>query len=271
MRSGLYRVLWACALGLHKAGNAFVFIAAGLLRRDELRAAGQEEWSTFNPSAADVDSGLTPDECQFYVRFLRRSDRVLLVGCGTGRDLLALRSMNYDVTGLEQIPAVAESARGHLARRGIEGTVQTGFIQTAELNGTYDAVIFSNGCYSYLHHSRERVKTLARIKAHLSADGRVLFSYLPFKRQSQIGRWLTRLAAVLGRTDWVPEPGDIFSAELTTGVIRYEHDFEPHEFARECASAGLQVVSDVESRDLLRFAVATRIASRERGSPENVE
>jgi hypothetical protein len=84
----------------------------------------------------------------------------------------------------------------------------------------------------------------------------VLVSYLQFRRQSRIGLGLARLGARLGGADWMPEPGDIFTADMASGIVRYEHDFEPQEFARECASAGFHVVSDAESRDLLRLAVA---------------
>ena len=50
---------------------------------------------------------------------MRLSDRVLLIGCGTGRDLLALRQLGYDVTGLEQSTALADEARATLSTHGL--------------------------------------------------------------------------------------------------------------------------------------------------------
>ena len=255
----LYRALLTSAYGLYKAGNGCLFVAAGLLRRDELQSASVDQYRTFNVSAFDVDSGLSPAEQLFYSRFLRHKDRILLAGCGTGRDLIALQQLGYDVTGLEPVPEVVELARQHLARRGLSALVQTGLIQNAELGGRYSAIIFSNGCYSLLQGSAVRIATLNRVAEHLTPSGRVIVSYHPASRQSRLGRWLTRTAAWLSGGDWVPEPGDTFSRDLyVPGLIRYHHAFGPTEFARECEAAGLTLLADETFSEGYRFAAAER-------------
>jgi SAM-dependent methyltransferase len=160
VRALAYRALVSSAYNLHRAGNGCLFFAAGLLRRDELESASIDQYRSFNTSALEVDAGLSPAEHAFYARFLRDRDRILLAGCGTGRDLIALQELGYDVTGLEPVAEVVEIARQHLKRRGLSVTVEIGLIQTAELSGHYDAVIFSNGCYSLLQGSAVRIATL---------------------------------------------------------------------------------------------------------------
>jgi len=210
MRRVIYRVLCACSSVPGRAGNAFLFLAAGLRRSSELETCSLDEWNTFSISDAEVDAGLEPDERRFFSKFLRPSDRVLLVGCGGGRDLVALCSMGHDVNGIDQSPVLIQSARSHLERRGMTAVLRAGAIQHVEVDGLYGAVIFSLGCYSLIRGAQTRIATLSRLRAHLSPGGRVLFSYHPFKSQSCIGRWLTRTSARVSGADWLPEPGDVF-------------------------------------------------------------
>jgi SAM-dependent methyltransferase len=257
LRALAYRALIASAHNLFKAGNGCLFIAAGLLRRDELQQASFDQYRDFNLTAQEVDAGLSPAEQTFYSRFLRSHDRILLAGCGTGRDLIALHELGHDVTGLEPVADVAEFARQHLARRGLWQPVLTGLIQNVPLNGRYDAVIFSNGCYSLLQGSAVRIATLRRVAQHLVPGGRVIVSYHPARHQSRIGCWLTRTTARLSAGDWVPEPGDTFSRDLfVPGLIRYHHAFTPQEFARECDAAGLTLLADEMFGEGYRFAAA---------------
>jgi SAM-dependent methyltransferase len=259
VRGALYRMLLTSAHGLFRAGNGFLLLAAGLLRFDELRTAAVEQYRSFNISEFDVDAGLTLSEDAFYTRFLRKRDRILLAGCGTGRDLIALRQRGYDVAGLEPVPEVVALAQQHLARHGLSAPVHTGLIQSAELNGFYDAVVFSNGCYSLLQGAALRIATLSRVAAHLTPSGRIIISYQPANRRSLYGLWLTRAAAVICRSDWTPEPGDMFSPDpFVPRLIRYQHVFAPAEFSRECDAAGLALLVDEMLGDGHRLAAAER-------------
>ena len=241
-----------------KAANGCLYLAAGLLREDELQAASEARWRDFGAAVADGDAGLSATEKDFYTRFSRPSARVLLVGSGAGRDLLALHLMGYDVTGLEQVPHLVAMSRKLAERHGVTIPVYGGRIQTAELNGCFDAVIFSLGCYSYMQGHDARVAALRRLHPHLSRAGRVLLSYHPRQGGSRIAGRLTAVSARLSRAGWTPEPGDVFSRDfMTPRVLRYQHEFEPRELVQECADAGFQIVAD-EPSDALRFAAAVR-------------
>lgn len=256
-----YRALLAFAHAAHKLGNGALFTAAGLLRRDELQTASVEQYRIFNLSDLEVDGGLTSSERNFYPRFIEPGGRVLLVGCGTGRDLIALQELGYDVVGLEPITALVEIARQHLARRGSAARVRAGLVQSAELGGPYDAAIFSNGCYSFMPGTAERIAALRRVAGHLSRRGRIIATYYPHPPvpQSAAGRWLTRAAARLSGADWTPERGDTFSRDSALrDIVRYHHAFAPAEFAAECEQAGLQVIADEPSADGQMFAAAER-------------
>ena len=204
-------------------------------------AASRIRWRDYGFSADDFSIGLEPWERRLYSDLLRPSDRVLLVGCGTGRDLVGLLELGYSVTGLEQVPELVELARGNLARRGMVAEVLTGGVEAVELGTGYDAVIFSPGVYSCLHQSASRVALLARIKACLCPEGRILISYYGLTPRSPLSVHLTRMTARLTGADWRPESGDSFSRDAKASqILRYEHLFRPGEVAHECAAAELQ-------------------------------
>jgi 2-polyprenyl-3-methyl-5-hydroxy-6-metoxy-1,4-benzoquinol methylase len=241
-RASLYRALWACS-GLHgHLGNAFLYFATGLLRAENLDAAARGEWIDYSISNEDVDAGLSRDERQFYTRHLRPGDRVLIVGCGAGRDLLALHRLGYHVDGLDHSDTVIDLARKHLARHGLTASVRAGAIQSAALDGQYDVVIFSDGCYSLIRSASARTSALTRIGKHLAPRGRVLISYHGVTQQSAAGLWMLRTTARAAGADWSPENGDVFWRHRPGSVLRYRHHFTQEALAGEIDAAGFCIV-----------------------------
>jgi len=209
------------------------------------------------PEVDDVDDGLDVWERQLYGELLRQTDRILLVGCGSGRDLIPLVQLGYNVTGLDPVRELVDLAKTNLAKRGLSAPVHAGFVERWDIPERYDVVLFSGACYSYVRPSALRIATLRRIKANLASEGRVIINYMGLVRQSQLSTMLTRLSAQLSRADWRPEPGDCFSRDYRAQpVLRCEHLFRPGEVAGECGSAGLRVVRDETRNDPFYCAVA---------------
>ena len=181
------------------------FAAAGLLRFETLGRHTAENWRHFGATQAepDVAAGLFSWERQFYGPFLAAGHRVLVVGCGSGRDLLALLEQGCRAEGLEPVAACADMARARLAARGLAAPVYTADIATARLTGRYDVIIFSWFCYSYIPQRARRVAVLRKVRAHLAPEGRVLVSYVLARPAPRRAPWrLARLAAQLSRADW---------------------------------------------------------------------
>jgi SAM-dependent methyltransferase len=240
----------ALARTLERGATLCAFAAAGALRFDTLGRHAGENWRHYGltQTEADVTTGLFHWERDFYERFLAQGERVLLVGCGSGRDLLPLLEQGYRAEGLEPVATCAEQARALVARRGFTAPVLTADIATATLPGRYDVVIFSWYCYSYIALRARRVATLARLRDHLAPGGRVLISYV-LGQPRRLPWRLARLVARLSRADWRPEYGDVFSARPDTLRIHYEHQFGPREIEDEARAAGFQVAFHVQTSD----------------------
>jgi SAM-dependent methyltransferase len=240
IRGLAYALLWRCANVMQRATNACLIVAAALQRPEDLEAANEAHWRSL--SSDDEDGGLETWERRLYDRVLRPSDRVLLAGCGTGRDLVALVERGWDVTGLDHSSEIVGLAREALARRGLTARVIDSFIEAAELDARYDVVVLSGGTYSYVQGSARRVAMLGRLANHLSPGGRFVLTYGSATPRSPLAAWLTGAVARAARAGWRPERGDSFThSYLVPRCLKYEHLFAPGEVARECAGAGLRV------------------------------
>lgn len=252
MRRLLVASLVGLARTLDRGVTVSTFVAAGLLRFETLGRHMGENWRHFGATQAepDVAAGLFHWEKQFYGPFLAAGDRVLVVGCGSGRDLVPLLEQGCRAEGLEPVAACADMARARVAERGLSAPVYTADIATATLTGHYDVVIFSWLCYSYIPQRARRVAVLRTVTDHLEAGGRVLISYVLAQPAPRRTTWrLARLASQLSRADWRPEYGDVFIARPDTGCIHFEHQFAPAEIEAEARAAGLAVTFHDQGSD----------------------
>jgi SAM-dependent methyltransferase len=243
-RTVLYTLLWGAGHSLHLASRASMYLAAGTLRLRDLREAIANTWHEFFRSETSIRSGLMNWESAFYGRFLKPEDHVLLVGSGTGRDLIALLKLGYRVDGLDVSARAIALARRMLDKERLAAELSTGAIETVPLVASFDAFVFSWFCYGYIPQTSSRIAVLRKVNAHLNPGGRILISYVPAERPPRsLPIRLARLAARLTRSDWRPELGDVIGpGGGDRRAIRYEHQFQEGELDGEARAAGLTVV-----------------------------
>ncbi len=202
-------------------------------------------WDTYAYGDEDIFRGLTPWEEDAYSRCVTPGQRLCLIGCGTGRDLLPLIDRGHDVVGVEvSRPSVAR-LRQILIERTSTATVIEGSIEDVELPGVFDAVLFTHSCFGYVQGKQHRVAVLRKAIAHLMPNGRMLIFYV-----ARTGTWnttsvsLARLAGRVTRSDWRVEPFDVIEVLRIHGkpCLTYEHMFSFDELQAEVEQAGLRVL-----------------------------
>ena len=244
VRGLLTRPLSALALVLARASTVATYAAAGTLTLDALDRHARRDWRDFGLGQTDQDiaAGLFPWEQDFCLPFLKPGDRILVVGCGSGRDLLALLERGYRASGLDPVPQCLAVAGRRLAERGLRAELIAAPIETARLEPRFDVFLFSWFCYSYIPERARRVSVLAKVRALLPPDGRVLISYIRAEPAPRRSLWrLARGTAWATRSDWRPEYGDVFVARHDNRCLHYEHRFQPAEIESEATAAGLTV------------------------------
>lgn len=235
-----FAMLRSAARLLDRGGRALHCIGVGLLDPPALRAEAERRWGGFFANELDAGSGLFDWERDFYARVLHPEDRILLVGAGTGRDLIALRELGHHVEGLELSPRATAFARAMLVRRGLAPAIRVGAVEEVDLGGPWDVVIFSWTSYGLIPGTAARVRVLRRTAATLGPDGRIILNVFTRGDAPQSVAWkIVAASAWLFRSGWRPEPGDQVADE--PDGVHFEHRFAPSELAAEAAAAGLTV------------------------------
>jgi SAM-dependent methyltransferase len=235
LRSGL----WGASSVGRRAARISDFLLAGTLCLAEFQAFTRARWQDFNSDEADICTGLASWEQQVIDRFIAPGTDVLVIGCGSGRDLLALAERRCRVTGVDPANVAIDRARRALDRRGHSAALIEGFFGDVNVPGCFDAVTFL--CYSFIPESGRRIASLQKAAGLLRPGGHVLVGYEAGPRPRPV---LVRLARVVGAccgSDWRLEPGDVVSTLGRT--LKYQHNFQDREIEAEAASAGLVAVS----------------------------
>ena len=224
-----------------RANRALNHLAAGTLRISDLRVGIEHSWEHFGARDDAIAAGLMGWEEELLTRFVSADDRVLLVGSGPGRDLIALVGNGYRVTGVEPAARANATARRHLERRGLSADIIEGFFEDVALPDRFDVIMFSYCCYSFIPDSRRRIAALRKAADHLTERGRIVISYLTEPPGHPLLIHLARLAATVSGSDWRPERGDVVHpVDTAAPLFHYEHPFQPGEIEGEAMAAGLR-------------------------------
>jgi len=235
------------------------YLAIGTRQLSDMRHDSLASWQAFYDTHRSHDSRLLPWESEVVDRFIAPGADVLLIGCGSGRDLLPLAERSYRVTGLDPVGSSLDIARGMLAERGLNATLVEGFFEEVALDGAFDAVIFSYYCYSVIPESRRRAGMLQKAASLLNSGGHIVVSV--GSSDVRPHAWLVRagrFSGALCRSDWRIEPGDlVWNNRQGAPSYSYTHAFAPGEIEREAQTAGLKVVSQRQTED---HAIVTVVA-----------
>lgn len=244
---------------LDRGARLCLHAAAGLSRREDFHRATPPAWDTFFATDDKIDSGLLRLEQELADAHVRPGDRVLVVGCGSGRDLLPFARMGCPTVGLDPSRRALDAAERALRRHGLLAELHQGFFETAALTGPFDVVWFSLLVYSLIPGREGRVAALRKAVSLLSAEGRVVITVQTLPAP-QVFRHVTQAMAMLSRSDWIPSPHDQFYPVAGSPYVRYEHAFAPAEAEAEAGAAGLDIVDSRNDHRDFGFLVGRRPA-----------
>ena len=226
-----------------RAARVFDHLAAGTLTVDRLRLGIERNWEDFSARDADVAAGLTRWEAEMIARFVAAGDDMLLVGSGSGRDLVALVGGGHRVTAVEPARRAVATCRRQLEMRNLTADVIEGFFEDVALPRRFDVIMFSGCCYNFIPESRRRIAALRKAADHLAPRGRILINYMTAQSGHPVLIQLARFAAAVTGSDWRPERGDVVvPVGPGRALFHYEHPFGPGELEAEALAAGLRAV-----------------------------
>jgi SAM-dependent methyltransferase len=227
-----------------RAARLSHYLAAGTFQLADMRESIRDSWQDFYSSDPPRTPLLLPWEQALYERFVPADSQLLVIGCGSGRDLVALAQRGHQVTGIEPSDAAVREARRMLLERSLSGSVAEGFFEDATVSGEFEAVIFSYYCYAAIPVSRRRIEALKKAARLLAPGGHIVVSYAA--NTSRPRAFLIHLAQLSGRlfgSDWRLEDGDVVWDNRTIQPsYSYTHAFQPGELEYEAAAAHVKPV-----------------------------
>ncbi len=239
-RRGAARAVLRAERLMRRGANALLSAVGGLSDERLLARATRLHWDA-SLEALDPEharSGLADWERDLYGTHLPAGGPVAVIGCGGGRELLALARMGRTVEGVDLSPRAVERARAEAAAAGIDAPVHLADIRTLELSPRrYGAVIVAGSVYSFLPGAERRLEVLARCTRGLLPDGVLIVTYEKRRPdQDRLAGRLMRWAARLSANPRQPELGDT----IGPGGV-FVHFFTEQEIRAEAARAGLEV------------------------------
>lgn len=259
-RSTIARLLLHGGRMADRATRATTYLAAGTRRLEEMHADHTRTWDRFYQGDTAQETRLLPWEEVYLGRFVTGGAKVLLIGCGSGRDLVALVERGCEVTGIDPSGEALRIAERLLSARRRSAKLICGFFESTAVPHPCDVVIFSYYCYAAIPMTSRRVAALKKAAAHLNPGGHVIVSHAAGVRppRSILVR-AGRFAGALTRSDWRIEAGDLLSVDSRERPpsLSFTHVFEPGELEREAAAANLRVVLRHVAEDNTVVAVLT--------------
>lgn len=165
----------------------------------------------------------TTDEARLVAEYCRLSvgAAILDFGCGTGRHVLALRAMGFDVTGVDYLENLIERARDDARSKHLNNVrLEVADCRHVDLGRTFDAVIALYDVIGSYADDTENVRILQNITQHLKPGGMALISVMNFDLTERKAKHFFSIAAqpdrllALAPSNTMEQTGDVFNPDF---------------------------------------------------------
>lgn len=185
-------------------------------------------------------SGLFPWEREIIDRFFQPSSRILVAGCGGGRELIALHSLGFQADGFDCTPHLVDTSRRLLQELGIPSKVMLCPPNDVPSELTpHHGLIVGWGTYTQIPGRARRIAFLRKLHASVPPGAPILVSFWIREEASPDEGEAFRLAnwfrSLRGMSAEPLEPGDHVTDR------GYYHCFAKEEIEAELKEGGFRI------------------------------
>lgn len=225
-----------------KLAGLITAVAAGTFNTRELSEARTRHWASFAEEHNSRKSGMFDWEIRFYRPFIGPGTRLLVVGAGSGRDVLCFLREGCVVTAIDEAAEALESLRRRLSQAELTADVRPFSIVDFETDDRFDVVVFSWLAYILIPLRESRVVALEKAARVLDSGGTILISYKP-GQGSRVLSWISRaVARLLGGTPPENIEQFLFSGSASLPRVYQSRFYTADEIESEAREAGLAVI-----------------------------
>jgi SAM-dependent methyltransferase len=124
---------------------------------------------------ANIYDGLNTflDDLQFYNKWLPRikDEKVLELGCGTGRLTIPLAKNGYNITGVDFTSSMLQKAKAKTTRAGLNIEFIEADMRTLSLSEKFDLIFIPFNSIHHLYKNEDLFNTFKVVKHHLKDGG----------------------------------------------------------------------------------------------------
>lgn len=125
-----------------------------------------------------IGSGLNKFEEEVLEKDLRERGKILILGCGTGRESIALAKLGFDVVGVDMVEESIRKAKENSAKEGLLiDFVCDEFSSLSFPKGFFDYAFFSLWTYEQIPTVKRRVKIIRYLRDILKSGGKVILHF----------------------------------------------------------------------------------------------
>jgi hypothetical protein len=165
----------------------FVGLWLGVLTRERLHAIDEEYYTRskrkrgkeYNYHSEEYNrGGLSSWEKAVLARYFEGSRRLLVIGAGGGREVLALQQLGYHVEGFECHPDLVIAANELLQAEGYDSAVHlVPRDKCPNIGATYDGIIIGWGAYMLIQGKKRRIAFLQQLRSQTQTGCPILLSF----------------------------------------------------------------------------------------------
>src|SRR5258705_10227125 len=123
---------------LESASRVCLYTSAAFTPLAQMREGVSPAWNDFCADEREIGGGLARWESTVADQCVKPGDRILVIGCGSGRDVVAFLERGCVVTGIDPAERALTRARDYLKKNGGEAALECGFFEDWNREQVFD-------------------------------------------------------------------------------------------------------------------------------------